>query len=342
MVPFSTRRSPSLFVAGPQALTMRPWWNPTPPLRSPETRVSVPVRAPRWMNCSASATETSWRLPEKLISICSGPSARPRQNWLRPGRARRGSRASSSLHRSAARPRRAPIVLQGDLLGLQVSRMHDELIPERDEPHRVVRAATLLPVLRRDGAGNEELSRAHLLRPPIAELVLDVVLLAQLSGVERRALVQAPLHHAERLLVVALLRRARVGGRWRGRSRGRRASPRCRDTGLRLALLEAGGSLLGKRLQLVAEDEKAEREVLRFVGEIELLDRADVILRRNAHAKHRLVTLLAVRIEVDQLLRRRGGLLQIAAALREGLGEPAQRELVGGVPGERVMKGGDG
>src|SRR3954471_1996417 len=243
MVPFSTRRSPSRFVAAPQALTMRPWWNPIPPLRSPETRVSVPVRPPRWMNCSASATETSSRLPEKLISVCSGPSAsaRRRQSWLRLGRARRGSRASSSLHRSAARPRRAPIVLQGDLLRLQVSRMHDELIAERHEPHRVVRAATLLPVLRRDGAGNEELSRAHLLRPPIAELVLDVVLLAQLSGVERRALVQAPLHHAERLLVVALLRRARVGGRWRGRSRGRRASPRCRDTGLRLALLEAGG-----------------------------------------------------------------------------------------------------
>src|SRR3954470_12428608 len=275
MVPFSTRRSPSLFVAGPQALTMRPWWNPTPPLRSPETRVSVPVRAPRWMNCSASATETSWRLPEKLISICSGPSARPRQNWLPdlcsgpsasarrrqsrllPGRARRGSRTSSSLHRSAARPRRAPVVLRGGLLGLEFSRMHDELIAERDEPHRVVRAAALVPVLRRDRAGNEELSRAHLLRPPIAKLVLDVVLLAQLAGIERRTLVQAPLHHAERLLVVALLRRARVGGRLRGRSRGRRASPHCRDTGLRLALLEAGGSLLGKRLQLVAEDEKA-------------------------------------------------------------------------------------
>src|SRR3954462_8672886 len=272
------------------------------------------------MNCSASATETSSRLPEKLISICSGPSA----------------------YRSAARPRRAPVVLQGDLLGLQVPRMHDELITERDEPHRVVRAAALLPVLRCDGTGNEELSRAHLLRPPIAELVLDMVLLAQLPGVERRTLVEAPLHHAERLLVVALLRRARIGGRGRGRSCGRRASARCRDTGLRLALLEAGGSLLGKRLQLVPEDEKAKREVLRFIGEIELLDRADVVLRRDTDAKHRLVTLLAVRIEVDQLLRRRGGLLQIAAALREGLGESAQRELVGGVPGERVVKGGDG
>src|SRR3954471_18392782 len=204
MVPFSTRRSPSRFVAAPQALTMRPWWNPIPPLRSPETRVSVPVRAPRWMNCSASATETSSRLPEKLISICSGrsasarrgqnslpdlcsgpsASARRRQSRLLPGRARRGSRASSSLHRSAARPRRAPIVLQGDLLGLQVSRMHDELITERDEPHRVVRAAALLPVLRRDRAGKEEFPRPPLLPPPIAKLVLDVVLLAQLAGIE--------------------------------------------------------------------------------------------------------------------------------------------------------------
>src|SRR3989442_3531082 len=48
---------------------MRPWWNPMPAFASPQFRVSVPVRPPRWMNCSASATETSSMLPERLMRL---------------------------------------------------------------------------------------------------------------------------------------------------------------------------------------------------------------------------------------------------------------------------------
>src|SRR5690242_3200250 len=36
---------------------------------SPFFRVSVPLRAPRWMNCTASATETSSRFPERLMRL---------------------------------------------------------------------------------------------------------------------------------------------------------------------------------------------------------------------------------------------------------------------------------
>ena len=46
---------------------MRPWWNPISAFTSPRSSVSVPVLPPRWMNCIASATETSWRLPERLM-----------------------------------------------------------------------------------------------------------------------------------------------------------------------------------------------------------------------------------------------------------------------------------
>src|SRR4051794_6658089 len=68
MAPSSTSRSPRRLVPGLQALTMRPWWKPIPALISPLTSVNVPVRPPRWMNCRASATETSSRLPERLIA----------------------------------------------------------------------------------------------------------------------------------------------------------------------------------------------------------------------------------------------------------------------------------
>src|ERR1700756_3045696 len=59
--------SPRRFAPGAQALTMRPWWKPIPALASPQASVSVPVRLPRWMNWTVSATDTPWMLPERLI-----------------------------------------------------------------------------------------------------------------------------------------------------------------------------------------------------------------------------------------------------------------------------------
>src|SRR3989475_10527627 len=67
--PASIKSSPGRFPPGAQALTMRPWWNPMPAFASPQFSVSVPVRPPRWMNCSASATETSSMLPERLMRL---------------------------------------------------------------------------------------------------------------------------------------------------------------------------------------------------------------------------------------------------------------------------------
>src|SRR2546423_3068986 len=75
MVPLSTSRSPSRLDPGPQALTMRPWWKPISAVTSPRDKVSVPVRPPRWMNCRASATETSSRFPERLMAQAPRASA---------------------------------------------------------------------------------------------------------------------------------------------------------------------------------------------------------------------------------------------------------------------------
>src|SRR5258705_139445 len=69
MTPPSIKRSPRRLVPGAQALTIRPWWNPIAAFASPQESVSVPVRPPRWMNWSVSATETSWMLPERLIPL---------------------------------------------------------------------------------------------------------------------------------------------------------------------------------------------------------------------------------------------------------------------------------
>src|SRR5512140_847153 len=65
----SRSRSPSRRVPGPTALTILPWWKPISAVVSPDLSVRVPVRAPRWMNCIASATETSSRFPERLIAL---------------------------------------------------------------------------------------------------------------------------------------------------------------------------------------------------------------------------------------------------------------------------------
>src|SRR5581483_9433274 len=69
IAPLSTSSSPRRLAPGAQALTIRPWWKPIPPVSSPLVSVSVPVRAPRWMNWTASATDTSSRLPERLIPL---------------------------------------------------------------------------------------------------------------------------------------------------------------------------------------------------------------------------------------------------------------------------------